>query len=54
MSLENHKITTYQDNVKDLPDYPSDAGITAAQLKAVFDGRTDKEIKEKFNMLLKV
>ncbi len=52
MSLENHKITTYQDNVKDLPDYPSDAGITAAQLKAVFDGRTDKEIKEKFNALV--
>lgn len=52
MSLENLKITTYQDNVKDLPDYPSDAGITAAQLKAMFDGRTDKEIKEKFNALV--
>lgn len=52
MSLENHKITTYQDNVKDLPDYPSDAGITAAELKAIFDGRTDKEIKEKFNSLI--
>lgn len=52
MSLENHKITTYQDNVKDLPDYPSDAGITAKQLKEIFDGRTDKEIKEKFNSLI--
>jgi hypothetical protein len=52
MSLENHKITTYQDNVKDLPDYPSDAGITAIQLKNIFDGRTDKEIKEKFNGLI--
>jgi hypothetical protein len=52
MSLENLKITTYQDNVKDLPDYPSDAGITAERLKAMFDGRTDKEIKEKFNALV--
>ena len=52
MSLENHKITTYQDNVKDLPDYPSDAGITALQLKNIFDGRSDKEIKEKFNSLI--
>ena len=52
MSLENHKITTYQDNVKDLPDYPSDAGITAKQLKDIFDSRTDKEIKEKFNALI--
>lgn len=52
MSLDNHKITTYQDNVSSLPDYPSDAGYTAKQLKAIFDGRTDKEIKEKFNALI--
>ena len=52
MSLENRKITTYEDNIKSLPDYPSDTGITAAQLKAMFDGRTDKEIKEKFNGLI--
>ncbi len=52
MSFKDLKITTYQDSVSALPDYPSDAGITAAQLKAVFDGRTDKEIKEKFNALI--
>ncbi len=52
MSLDNHKITTYADNVADLPDYPSDAGYSAKQLKAIFDGRGDKEIKEKFNALI--
>lgn len=52
MDLKNLKITNYEDSVSALPDYPSDAGITAAQLKAVFDGRTDKEIKQKFNALI--
>lgn len=52
MDFEKMKITDYKDSVSALPDYPSDAGYTAAQLKAVFDGRTDKEIKEKFNALL--
>lgn len=52
MSFKDLKITAYQDSVSALPDYPSDAGITAAQLKAVFDGRTDKEIKQKFNALI--
>ena len=35
MSLDQHKITSYEDNVKDLPDYPSDAGITAKNLKVM-------------------
>ena len=52
MSLENLKITAYADSVAALPDYPSDAGYSAAQLKEIFDGRTDKEIKEKFNALI--
>ena len=52
MDFKDLKITSYKDSVSALPDYPSDAGITAAQLKAVFDGRTDKEIKEKFNALI--
>jgi hypothetical protein len=52
MSLEQYKITTYEDNVKDLPDYPSDAGITAKMLKGIFDGRTDEEVKKKFNALI--
>ncbi len=52
MSFKDLKITGYQDSVSALPDYPSDAGITAAQLKAVFDSRTENEIKEKFNALI--
>ncbi|MBQ2743387.1 MAG: hypothetical protein IJF32_11365 [Oscillospiraceae bacterium] len=52
MSLDNHKITTYADNVKDLPDYPSDEGYTAKSLKEIFDARSDKEIKEKHNALI--
>lgn len=52
MSLDNHKITTYADNVKDLPDYPSDEGYTAKRLKEIFDARSDKEIKEKHNALI--
>ncbi|WP_283243707.1 hypothetical protein [Feifania hominis] len=35
-----------------MPDRPSEAGITAAQLKAVFDGRTDKEVKAAVNGLI--
>lgn len=52
MSLQNRKITTYEDNIKDLPDRPGDAGITAAQLKALFDGRTDEEVKDSINGLV--
>ena len=52
MSLEKHKITTYKDNVTDLPDNPSAAGYTAQRLKEIFDGRGDKEIKEKHNGLI--
>ena len=52
MSIKDYKITAYEDNVKSLPDYPSDAGYTATQLKAIFDGRTDKEVKEKHNGLI--
>lgn len=49
VSLSNRKITTYADNIKDLPDRPGDAGVTAAQLKAKFDGRTDAEVKASIN-----
>lgn len=50
--MENLKIKTYSNGVSKLPDYPSDEGYTAEMLKAVFDSRTDKEIKEKFNALI--
>ncbi len=52
MDFKEIKITDYRDSVSALPDYPSDAGYTAEKLKAVFDSRTDNEIKEKFNALL--
>ena len=52
MALDNLKITSYEDGVSELPDNPSDAGISAQALKAVFDARTDKEIKEKHNALV--
>lgn len=47
--LTNRKITTYADNIKDMSDTPSSDGITAPYLKAKFDGRTDKEIKDAIN-----
>ena len=49
--MENLKITAYEDGVEKLPDYPSDEGYTAEMLKAVFDARSNKEIKEKHNAL---
>ena len=49
MSLEEKKIKTYADNVKDLSDYPSEDGISPEELKAIFDGRGDKEIKNAIN-----
>lgn len=52
MALDSKKITSYTDNVKSLSDYPSDDGITAAQLKAIFDGRTDKEVKSAINGII--
>lgn len=52
MALNEKKITSYTDNVKNLSDYPSDDGITAAQLKAIFDGRTDKEVKSAINGII--
>lgn len=52
MALNDKKITSYTDNVKSLSDYPSDDGITAAQLKAIFDGRTDKEVKSAINGII--
>lgn len=52
MAFGDKKIIEYGDNVKNLPDYPSDNGITAEQLKAIFDGRGDKEIKAAINGII--
>lgn len=52
MSLNECKIESYKTGVSSLPDYPSDAEYTAAELKAVFDARSDGEIREKHNALV--
>ena len=52
MALSDNKITTYVDNIKDLSNRPSADGVTAAALKTLFDGRTDKEVKQKHNALI--
>lgn len=51
MDFTQYKIDAYAMGVSDLPDYPSDEGYTAAQLKAVFDARSNNEIKSKHNAL---
>ena len=50
--LKDRTITTYQDNVKALSDTPSSDGVTAEQLKNIFDGRTDQEIKTSINGII--
>ena len=52
MSLLDNKIISYTDNIKELPDRPSDEGISAEALKAVFDGRTDNEVKSSINNII--
>ncbi|MEG2571201.1 MAG: hypothetical protein RSA70_07180, partial [Clostridia bacterium] len=52
MGLNEQKINAYADNVKSLSNYPSDDGITADKLKAIFDGRGDKEIKTSINGII--
>lgn len=49
MDFTRFKIAEYQDNIKGLPDKIENR---AAWLKAKFDGRTDKEVKESLNGLL--
>lgn len=52
MDFAQYKIDTYASGVADLPDYPSDEGYTAAQLKAAFDARSNNEIKSRHNALV--
>ena len=49
MGILTRKISTYTANIKDLSDSPNKDGVTAAQLKALFDGRTDTEVKNAIN-----
>lgn len=52
MGLLTRKITTYLKNIVDLSDTPNKDGMTAADLKAFFDGRTDAEIKNSINGII--
>lgn len=49
LSLSDRKITSYSKNIVDLADKPN---LTAQELKAYFDGRTDEEIKTAINGII--
>ncbi len=52
MALNDHRIVNYSNPVSSLPDHPSAEGITAAQLKAVFDSNANNEIKTSVNGII--
>lgn len=52
MALNNRKITVYANPVTSLSDHPSQAGMTAAQLKAAFDANATGEIKQSINGII--
>lgn len=52
MAIISRKLSTYAKDVKALSDTPNDDGLTAAQLKAVFMGAADEEIKTNHNGLI--
>jgi hypothetical protein len=49
VSIVNNKIEQYSTGVEQLPDQPK---MTAAELKAIFDGRSNNEIKAAINGLV--
>lgn len=49
MSIAKNKIEQYSTGVEQLPDQPR---MTAAELKAIFDGRSNNEIKAAINGLV--
>ena len=52
MSLQSYKINQYSKPVASLPDSPTQAGMTAAELKAAFDANANTEIKAAINALI--
>lgn len=52
MAITSRKLSTYAKDVKALSDTPNDDGLTSAQLKAVFMGAADEEIKTNHNGLI--
>lgn len=51
MAIAENKITDFTQPVVSLPDSPSQAGMTAAELKAAFDSNAN-ELKDKHNALI--
>ena len=51
-NISERKITGYQTGVANLSNTPNADGLTADQLKAVFDARTDEEVKTSINGLI--
>lgn len=52
MELKDYLIDEYEYSVSALSDFPSDDDISADQLKAIFDGRTDNEVKDSINGII--
>jgi hypothetical protein len=52
MALVDNKITTYAKSIANLSDTPNSDGLTASQLKAFFDGRTNEEVKTSINGII--
>lgn len=52
MAFIENKITGYRVNIKDLSDTPSADGVSAEQLKTLFDGRTDEEVLSAVNNVI--
>jgi hypothetical protein len=52
MGIKDYIISTYKNPVSSLPDSPSQAGYTAAQLKAAFDANANDEIKTSINGII--
>jgi hypothetical protein len=52
MALVDNKITTYAKSIANLSDTPNSDGLTASQLKAFFDGRTNEEVKSSVNGII--
>ena len=52
MALVDNKITLYAKSIASLSDTPNADGLTAAQLKAMFDGRTNEEVKASINGII--
>ena len=51
-NFKSYIINEYKTNVTALSNYPSDDNISPDQLKAIFDGRTNEEVKDSINGII--